>query len=602
MLILVLPAMATDTPVNYNELNATLNKVAPRSDAAAVTSIGPRGANLTTWAAAASISDETLLTSWQPVAGYETPRMQMTNTGGERLNAFQGHDLTTLGVPAGRILYAPSEADNPTFRADVVACSGATVDYFDPRAGTPDVALLATYDCVLVWGNYAFADSVLYGDNLAAYVDGGGKVILGQWCYHSDQTNWLDGAIMTPAYCPVTVSTSFESGAYNLDGTDCVHDGVGAYSSDYFDVATAIGGASSDGTFNNVSNSLAVAWRADRMVYYSPGNTGGTYGIGDWAQLLCNICDCGAGAGDVDCVCAAAFNAGDRVTAVMSDPQFSTDLPQGRGGTVICGAIGFPPLLISWDDWQNGHDGNGLCECPVDSLPDTSGWYIDCTDVTPSVNVDCACGGAYNTGDRVEALVDNPSSQVDVFAGDKGTVISGTFSDSTMILISWDGVTSGHDGNGFADCPVVVLDNTSGWWVSCSDVAPVGGPAGTIDCAYTITPLVGTVPFQMIHRADLTNILSGGSALTRRVSARITVTLGNGDFINPWKSGFVNILPGVNFVSQWPLNFPAIGTVIGNNTFTMTAMDVTPSPFNQPPYPPSGQTCTETNVVVANAP
>jgi hypothetical protein len=221
----------------------------------------------------------------------------MTNIGEERLVEFKGHVLTAPDTlaPATRILYAPSEGDNPTFRADVAACTGATVDYFDAISGTPDVALLSTYDCVLVWANYAFADNVLLGDNLAAYVDGGGKVILGQWCLPT-AGNFLSGAIMGAAYCPITAS-AYESGTYNGDGTDCVHGGVATYESPYFDATTLIAGGFSDGTFNNPSNSLAVAWRADRMVYYSPGFTGETYSTGDWAQLTCNECECVGGGG-----------------------------------------------------------------------------------------------------------------------------------------------------------------------------------------------------------------------------------------------------------------------------------------------------------------
>ncbi len=600
MLILVLPAMAADTPVNYDELNAAMNNVAPGSDAATAASIGPQGTNLGIRADMAAIDYSTLLTSWQPAAGYETPRMQMTNTGEERLNVFQGHDLTTLGALAGRILYAPSEPDNPTFRSDVAACSGATVDYFDASAGTPDVALLSTYDCVLVWADYPFADQVLFGDNLAAFVDGGGKVILGQWCLPT-AGNYLSGAIMTAAYCPVTATTAqFSTVSYNNDGTDCVHTGVSAYSSNYFDQTTLLGGAFSDGTFNDTANSLAVAWRADRKVYYSPGNTGNTYGTGQWAQLLCNMCSCAAG--DVDCACAGAFSSGDRVTATLSSPQGASGLSMGWGGTVICGAIGFPPLLISWDDWQNGHNGNGFCACPVDSLPDNSGWFVDCTDVTPSVNVDCACGGAYNTGDRVMALMNNPASQPDVFAGDHGTVISGYSAIPTIILISWDGVTSGHNGNGIADCPVTVLDNTSGWWVDCTEIAPVGGPVGTITCDYTVTPAVGTVPFSVNHRVTLSNLLTGGAVYARRVAGRIKVVLGGGTSYNPWRSGFTTIQPGASYFMQFPITFPAVPSVLGNNTFTLDAMDVTPTPYNQPPYPPSGTTCQKVNVVLANAP
>jgi len=376
MLILVLPAMATDAPVSPNYSLALGQGLAAGSDAATETSIGAQGLNLASWVPEAPFSYEMMQSSWRPLLGYETPQMQMTNTGEERLREFKGHVLTAPDTlaPATRILYAPSEADNPTFRTDVAACTGAIVDYFDASAGTPDVALLSTYDCVLTWANFAFADSTGFGNNLAAYVDGGGKVILGQWCYFSDQANGLAGTIMTSAYCPVTTSTSFSSGASNSDG---------AYDTQYLDVATLVAGASSDGTFNDVTSSLAVAWRADRMVYYSPGNTGALLGTGDWASLFCNMCDCtSGGGGDVDCVCAATYSVGDRVVATSSNPQGATDLQMGRAGTVVGGALaGFPPLFIQWDDWLLGHDGNGVAMCPVTTtLPDTSGWFIDCPD------------------------------------------------------------------------------------------------------------------------------------------------------------------------------------------------------------------------------
>ena len=99
------------------------------------------------------------------VVGDSSPKLQMTNTGEMRTHVFQGHVLTppsTRGA-GGSILYAPSESDNSSFRADVAACTGGTVDYFDAISATPDVALLSTYDVVFVWGNYAFADAVGYG-------------------------------------------------------------------------------------------------------------------------------------------------------------------------------------------------------------------------------------------------------------------------------------------------------------------------------------------------------------------------------------------------------------------------------------------------------
>ncbi len=141
----------------------------------------------------------------------------------------------------------------------------------------------------------------------------------------------------------------------------------------------------------------------------------------------------------------------------------------------------------------------------------------------------------------------------------------------------------------------------SGWMIDNVTVYN-NAMGGTIDCDYTITPLVGTVPFPSTHRISLSNLLSGGAVYTRRVSFRIAVTIGNGTFFNPWRAGYTNIAPGVTFFKQFPVNFPALATVIGDNTFVLSAEDVTPSPYNQPPYPPSGDTSAKTNVVVANAP
>jgi hypothetical protein len=121
-------------------------------------------------------------------------------------------------------------------------------------------------------------------------------------------------------------------------------------------------------------------------------------------------------------------------------------------------------------------------------------------------------------------------------------------------------------------------------------------------CDYTVTPLAGTVPFQTVHRLTLYNYFTGGAALTRRVAGRIAVTLGNGTYYNPWRAGYTNIAPMTWYSTQFPVNIPALATVIGNIRFTLSAMDVTPAPYNQPPYPPAGSTCTRTNIVVANAP
>ena len=190
----------------------------------------------------------------------------------------------------GGILYAPTNPDNADFRAALAAMTGTFVDYYDPRAGTPTLEDIQDYCMILTWGNYAYADAVAFGDVLADFVDGNGKVVLGQWTYHTTQTNWLEGRIMEPGYCPIT-ATGYTGGTYAGDGTDCIHCAVGTYASDYRDQCTVAAGAVSDGTFAE-DGLLAVAWRADRRVYYSPGNTGGDFGTGDWARLTANIYAC----------------------------------------------------------------------------------------------------------------------------------------------------------------------------------------------------------------------------------------------------------------------------------------------------------------------
>ena len=46
----------------------------------------------------------------------------------------------------------------------------------------------------------------------------------------------------------------------------------------------------------------------------------------------------------------------------------------------------------------------------------------------------------------------------------------------------------------------------------------------------------------------------------------------------------------VGEVGGWNQQLPAMGSLVGDSLFTLRAEDVTPSPYNQSPYPPSGDT------------
>lgn len=138
------------------------------------------------------------------VLAIAMPAAAALRNAGDQVPMVPGQNiLTPVGARTPvRVLYAPSEADDPAYRAMVAAAlpAGSVVDYFDANTSTPSATLLATYDAVHTWANYAYNNNVLFGDNLADFVDAGGRVVLGAfvtYCYG----NFLSGRIMTPAYC-----------------------------------------------------------------------------------------------------------------------------------------------------------------------------------------------------------------------------------------------------------------------------------------------------------------------------------------------------------------------------------------------------------------
>jgi hypothetical protein len=195
------------------------------------------------------------------------------------------------------ILYAPSEGDDPAYRAAIAAVTGGVVDYFDAVSGTPTVAQMQAYDCVYTWANFAYANNVLMGDNMAAFVDGGGRAILGAFCTYTSG-NFLSGAIMTPAYSPVVSpsgSNHFSSSNYAGDGTSCMYNQftpVTTFECTFRDILALQGGGIQDGSY--LDNEIAHAFRVgDGRVVYSNGSGASQLGCtGQWAAAIANICGC----------------------------------------------------------------------------------------------------------------------------------------------------------------------------------------------------------------------------------------------------------------------------------------------------------------------
>jgi len=120
---------------------------------------------------------------------------------------------------------------------------------------------------------------------------------------------------------------------------------------------------------------------------------------------------------------------------------------------------------------------------------------------------------------------------------------------------------------------------------------------GSIGCALDCAPSSGTVPFTTSMSVSLLNNLSDQS---RRVAGRIDLLLGGGGYFPNWRAGFTNISPGDSYSTMWGQSIPNLPTLIGENIFTLIAEDVTPAPYNQPPYTSAGDSasafCTVTGI------
>jgi len=121
----------------------------------------------------------------------------------------------------------------------------------------------------------------------------------------------------------------------------------------------------------------------------------------------------------------------------------------------------------------------------------------------------------------------------------------------------------------------------------------------TVSASFTCTPTSGTVPFPTQMSAQMDNNYTGFS---RRMTGRINITLASGQSISNWRSGNTVIAAGGSFSTSWNTTIPALARVIGDNRFQLVAVDVTPAPYNQPPYPTAGDSATDSCTVTGVAP
>jgi len=124
-------------------------------------------------------------------------------------------------------------------------------------------------------------------------------------------------------------------------------------------------------------------------------------------------------------------------------------------------------------------------------------------------------------------------------------------------------------------------------------------PEPTVYAYFECRPESGYLPFTTVMEATLHNATD---LFARRIFGRMDLETAGGQVFFYWRAGFTNVQPGSAYTTSWNQTIPALGSLIGDNTFFLFAADVTPPPFNQPPYPPSGDTATALCVVSGQYP
>jgi photosystem II stability/assembly factor-like uncharacterized protein len=181
--------------------------------------------------------------------------------------------------------------------------------------------------------------------------------------------------------------------------------------------------------------------------------------------------------------------------------------------------------------------------------------------------------------------------------------VSGGSGLTSLILHTTDGGSSWEvQSNGdFASLANIHFsDADNGWAVGYNGeivhTSPI--PPDTVSADFGCLPGSGVLPFTVSIQATLGNM----TGFNRVVAGRVQVTLGNGVMYKNYRSGYTTLSGFENFTAGWNQNMPALFALEGDNVFTFSVRDVTPAPFNQPPYPASDDTDFDSCTVIGLVP
>ncbi len=142
----------------------------------------------------------------------------------------------------------------------------------------------------------------------------------------------------------------------------------------------------------------------------------------------------------------------------------------------------------------------------------------------------------------------------------------------------------------------------SGWNIDDVQIYALGGgtvvPTDTVEVSIGCTPDNGVLPFTTQMAISLTNLTTEN----RRAAGRVDMVIANGTPYTNWRAGWTNLSDSETYSTFWNQSLPALGSLVGNNVFTIVGVDVTPAPYNQPPFAPAGDTDNDACTVVATSP
>jgi len=120
----------------------------------------------------------------------------------------------------------------------------------------------------------------------------------------------------------------------------------------------------------------------------------------------------------------------------------------------------------------------------------------------------------------------------------------------------------------------------------------------TVSADLTCEPASGILPFTV----DICMSMENNSDNIRVVAGMMTLTLANGYHLSNWRTGYSTLSPLENYSTCWYQIAPEMYRFVGPNIIHLSVEDVTFSPYNQPPFLPSGDTATASCTVTGIAP